>query len=100
MIEEANGVLGTNWKAEDILKYGGDILKIERAFNEAAGIGKEADRMPEFMLTEPFHRTTRSLMYRILHFNSVYRRTVTICSSIKNQGCYLAGAAMFSYLAN
>ncbi len=53
MIEEANGVLGTNWKAEDILKYGGDILKIERAFNEAAGIGKEADRMPEFMLTEP-----------------------------------------------
>lgn len=52
MIEEANGVLGTNWKAEDILKYGGDILKIERAFNEAAGIGKAADRMPEFMLTE------------------------------------------------
>ncbi len=53
MVEETNGVLGTNWKAEDILKYGGDILKIERAFNEAAGIPKEADRMPEFMLTEP-----------------------------------------------
>ncbi len=53
MIEETNGVLGTNWKAEDILKYGSDILKIERAFNEAAGIPKEADRMPEFMLKEP-----------------------------------------------
>jgi aldehyde:ferredoxin oxidoreductase len=53
MIDEANGVLGTKWTADDILKIGANILKAERAFNEAAGIGKEADRMPEFMLTEP-----------------------------------------------
>jgi len=53
MVDECNGVLGTNWTAQDILDYGGKILKIERAFNEAAGIGKEADRMPEFMKTEP-----------------------------------------------
>lgn len=53
MIEESNGVLGTNWTADDILAYGAKVLKAERAFNEAAGIGKEADRMPEFMLTEP-----------------------------------------------
>jgi aldehyde:ferredoxin oxidoreductase len=53
MIEECNGVLGTKWTAEDILKYGGDVLKTERAFNEAAGIPKEADRIPEFMHTEP-----------------------------------------------
>jgi aldehyde:ferredoxin oxidoreductase len=53
MIDECNGVLGTHWTADDIFKYGADILKKERKFNEAAGMGKEADRMPEFMKTEP-----------------------------------------------
>ncbi|NPV77369.1 MAG: aldehyde ferredoxin oxidoreductase [Anaerolineae bacterium] len=53
MIDEVNGVLGTSWTADDILKQGAEILKAERRFNEAAGIGKEADRMPEFMKTEP-----------------------------------------------
>ena len=53
MIDEANGVLGTNWTAADILALGGSILKKERAFNEAAGIGKAADRVPEFMKYEP-----------------------------------------------
>ncbi len=53
MIEEANGVFGTSWTADDILQYGKDVLKVERKFNEAAGISKEADRIPEFMHTEP-----------------------------------------------
>ena len=53
MIDEVNGVTGNKWSADDILKLGGDILKVERKFNEAAGIGKEGDRMPEFMKTEP-----------------------------------------------
>jgi aldehyde:ferredoxin oxidoreductase len=53
MMIECNGVLGTNWKSEDAAKIGAEILKKERAFNEAAGIGKAADRMPEFMLHEP-----------------------------------------------
>jgi aldehyde:ferredoxin oxidoreductase len=53
MIDECNGVFGTNWTADDIFKYGADVLKKERLFNEAAGIGKEADRLPEFMKTEP-----------------------------------------------
>jgi aldehyde:ferredoxin oxidoreductase len=53
MIDECNGVLGTSWTAGDILKYGGDVLKIERAFNEAAGISPAADRLPEFMSLEP-----------------------------------------------
>lgn len=53
MIEEINGVLGTNWTADDILKYGADVLKVERKFNEAAGITKAADRLPEFMKQEP-----------------------------------------------
>jgi aldehyde:ferredoxin oxidoreductase len=53
MVEECNGVLGTNWTNDDIVALGASILKKERAFNEAAGLGKEADRMPEFMKYEP-----------------------------------------------
>jgi aldehyde:ferredoxin oxidoreductase len=53
MIDEANGVFGTNWTADDINAYGAQVLRRERAFNEAAGIGKEADRVPEFMKYEP-----------------------------------------------
>jgi len=52
-VEEANGVLGTNWTADDVVAQGAAVLKKERAFNEAAGIGKEADRVPEFMKYEP-----------------------------------------------
>jgi aldehyde:ferredoxin oxidoreductase len=53
MIDECNGVYGTHWTADDVAAYGAAVLKKERAFNEAAGIGKEADRVPEFMKTEP-----------------------------------------------
>jgi aldehyde:ferredoxin oxidoreductase len=53
MIDECNGVLGTNWTADDVAAYGVSVLKKERAFNEAAGISKEADRIPEFMRHEP-----------------------------------------------
>jgi aldehyde:ferredoxin oxidoreductase len=52
MIDECNGVFGTSWTADDVAAYGAAVLKKERAFNEAAGIGKEADRMPEFMKSE------------------------------------------------
>ncbi len=53
MLEECNGVLGTNWTADDVIKIGGDILRKERAFNEAAGFTKVHDRLPEFMKYEP-----------------------------------------------
>jgi aldehyde:ferredoxin oxidoreductase len=53
MIDECNGVLGTKWSADDIVAYGSEILKKERAFNEAAGFSKEDDRIPEFMTFEP-----------------------------------------------
>jgi aldehyde:ferredoxin oxidoreductase len=53
MIDEANGVLGTKWTADDILVYGKDVLKVERKFNEAAGLSKQSDRLPEFMHKEP-----------------------------------------------
>jgi len=53
MMEECNGVLGTNWKSEDAAKIGAEILRKERSFNEAAGLSKEHDRIPEFMKYEP-----------------------------------------------
>ncbi|BAJ63748.1 aldehyde ferredoxin oxidoreductase family protein [Anaerolinea thermophila] len=53
MIDECNGVLGTKWTADDVLRIGSEILKVERAFNEAAGFTKAHDRMPEFMKREP-----------------------------------------------
>jgi len=52
MIDECNGVLGTKWTANDVNAYGAEVLKKERAFNEAAGLGKELDRVPEFMTIE------------------------------------------------
>ncbi len=52
MIDEVNGVLGTSWTADDILDMGTEVLRLERKFNEAAGISKEMDRIPEFMHTE------------------------------------------------
>jgi aldehyde:ferredoxin oxidoreductase len=59
MVESVAGVLGTNWKVEDIAKVGMEILKMERAFNEAAGFTKADDRLPDFMSYEklPPHNT-------------------------------------------
>lgn len=53
IMEECNGVLGTNWKSEDAAKLGAEILRKERSFNEAAGLSKADDRVPEFMKYEP-----------------------------------------------
>jgi aldehyde:ferredoxin oxidoreductase len=52
MMEECNGVFGTDWVSDDAAKLGGEILKKERAFNEAAGMTNLDDRMPEFMSYE------------------------------------------------
>jgi aldehyde:ferredoxin oxidoreductase len=53
MVEEINGVLGTSYTTDDIVPLGSEILRKERAFNEAAGFGKAHDRLPEFMSYEP-----------------------------------------------
>lgn len=49
MVEECNGVLGTNWTMDDVGRIGGEIVKMERRFNEAAGFTRAHDRLPEFM---------------------------------------------------
>jgi aldehyde:ferredoxin oxidoreductase len=45
---------------DDVGRIGKEILAKERAFNQAAGLDKEADRMPEFMKLEtlPPHNVT------------------------------------------
>lgn len=53
LVEECNGVLGTNWTADDVTRIGLEVLRKERAFNEAAGLTKAEDRLPEFMRYEP-----------------------------------------------
>ena len=52
VVETTNGMLGTKYTAEDVGRIGNEILRAERDFNLRAGIGKEADRMPEFMKYE------------------------------------------------
>lgn len=53
MVDEVNGVLGTQYTSDDVVKLGSEVLRKERAFNEAAGFTKAHDRLPEFMLHEP-----------------------------------------------
>ena len=52
MIDSVNGMLGTSYDGDTIVEYGADILKVERAFNAAAGFTKADDRLPEFMKLE------------------------------------------------
>ena len=72
MVEECNGVLGTDWTGEDVTNIGLDIMKIERKFNEAAGFTKVHDRLPEFMKYEPLppHNTVYDVTDEML--DSVY----------------------------
>lgn len=53
LMEECNGVLGTEWKPDEAAKIGAEILRKERSFNEAAGLSRADDRLPEFMKYEP-----------------------------------------------
>ena len=52
LIDMINAQYGTNWSVDDWFNLGRKILKTERAFNEAAGLTKKDDRLPEFF-SEP-----------------------------------------------
>jgi aldehyde:ferredoxin oxidoreductase len=60
LIEECNGVLGTDWTTDDITRIGQETLDKELAFNRAAGFTPADDRVPEFMNYEklPPHDVT------------------------------------------
>lgn len=50
--EMLNAQYGTSLTVANIMDYGKEILKTERAFNEAAGFTEAHDRLPEFMKLE------------------------------------------------
>ncbi|MFO8192721.1 MAG: aldehyde ferredoxin oxidoreductase C-terminal domain-containing protein [Bacillota bacterium] len=52
MVQTVNAMVGTNYTGDDVTRIGDEILRLEHDFNLQAGIGKEADRMPEFMTYE------------------------------------------------
>jgi len=68
LIDSVNAVLGTNWKADDIVEYGKQVLRTERAFNQRAGFTSAHDRLPEFMAREPLppHNTVYDVPERML----------------------------------
>jgi aldehyde:ferredoxin oxidoreductase len=53
VVEECNGVLGTDWTMDDVTRIGKEIINTERAFNRAAGFTAAHDRLPDFMRSEP-----------------------------------------------
>jgi aldehyde:ferredoxin oxidoreductase len=53
VVEECNGVLGTQWTMDDVARIGGQVLAMERAFNARAGFTALDDRLPDFMRHEP-----------------------------------------------
>ncbi|KPK74856.1 MAG: aldehyde:ferredoxin oxidoreductase, partial [Phycisphaerae bacterium SM23_30] len=68
VVEECNGVLGTNWTTDDVARIGKEIIDRERAFNAAAGFTQADDRLPEFMKYEklPPHNVTWNVPDQIL----------------------------------
>jgi aldehyde:ferredoxin oxidoreductase len=52
-----NGLYGTNMSEDDYVQMGKDVIKAERAFNLKAGIGPEADKLPNWMTREPLPPT-------------------------------------------
>ncbi|MCE5285951.1 MAG: aldehyde ferredoxin oxidoreductase [Pelosinus sp.] len=60
LIDMINAQYGLALTGDDVTALGKSILKVERAFNQAAGIGSAHDRLPEFFEYEPLppHNTT------------------------------------------
>lgn len=52
MVEEVNGVLGTDLTVDDIPEIGKNVIETEREFNKEAGFTKQDDILPEFMREE------------------------------------------------
>ncbi|MDR3373316.1 MAG: aldehyde ferredoxin oxidoreductase C-terminal domain-containing protein [Ancalomicrobiaceae bacterium] len=52
VIDMLNARYGINLTGDDVIGLGKQVLKIEHAFNLAAGLGPETDRLPEFFELE------------------------------------------------
>ncbi len=55
MAEFVSAQHGVEWTKDEVLALGRRVLLDERQFNEAAGFGRDADYLPEFLRTEPLH---------------------------------------------
>ncbi len=53
VVDMLNARYGTALTGDDVVALGKQVLKIEHAFNLAAGLGPETDRLPEFFELEP-----------------------------------------------
>jgi aldehyde:ferredoxin oxidoreductase len=56
---------GVEWTKDDVLALGRRVLLDERRFNEAAGFGRDADYLPEFLRTEPLHTSEGDQVFDI-----------------------------------
>ncbi|MHB8378175.1 MAG: aldehyde ferredoxin oxidoreductase C-terminal domain-containing protein [Dehalococcoidia bacterium] len=56
---------GVDWTENDVQALGRRVLLEERAFNQAAGFGRDADSLPEFLRTEPLHTSEGDQVFDI-----------------------------------
>jgi aldehyde:ferredoxin oxidoreductase len=52
MAKLASGFYGWEWDVEEVTALGKSVLREERAFNRAAGLGPATDRLPHFFKEE------------------------------------------------
>ncbi|MBF7082575.1 aldehyde ferredoxin oxidoreductase [Desulfallas sp. Bu1-1] len=63
VIEMINAMYGVNLTGDDVVALGKQVLKTEREFNLAAGLGRSSDDLPEFLRREPV--TTHNTVFDI-----------------------------------
>jgi len=73
IVESVNGVLGTNYTVDDIIKNGQQIIDTEIAFNRAAGFTAVDDRLPEFIMEEKLPPTNEVFNVTDEDLDSVFK---------------------------
>lgn len=53
MVQSINAMYGLSMTGDDVVALGQSVLRMERAFNKAAGFSKASDRLPMFFSREP-----------------------------------------------
>ena len=69
-----NAACGTNFDAGFIAKLGQETLKMEHAFNVAAGFGESDDVLPAFFVEEPLPPTQKTARHTAADANAVRTR--------------------------
>jgi aldehyde:ferredoxin oxidoreductase len=69
-----NDALGTHLEPTFFQQLGRDTLKLERAFNLAAGFTEADDELPAFFYTEPLAPTHRTARFHASEVHDIYAR--------------------------